>query len=62
MQDTPSNDVERMIKAQAVVTAVLNYFQYTKTTAFVMPIPATTPKVFIAAGEAQEIKELLARR
>lgn len=62
MPDNSMNDLERMVKTQAVVTAVLNFFQYTKTTAFVLPIPGTTPKVFIAAGEPEEINALLEKR
>jgi hypothetical protein len=62
MSDNQQNDVERMMRTQAVVTAALNFFQHTHTTAFLIPVPGTTPKVYVAAGEAEEIRELLDKR
>ena len=44
---------------QAVVKAALDLFAHTSSAAFMFPIQNTTPPLFIAVGERDQIKELI---
>jgi hypothetical protein len=44
---------------QRVFTAVLDLFAYTRTSAFSLPIPNTTPQLLVAAGEGETLRRLL---
>jgi hypothetical protein len=41
------------------VDAVLELFDYTGTSAFSLPIPGTSPPLYVAAGEAETIALLV---
>lgn len=45
---------------KAVIDAVLNLFGVSRTDSFLIPIPGTTPIVYIAAGEKKQVMDLLA--
>jgi hypothetical protein len=49
------NEPER----KAVIDAVLNLFGASKTESFLLPIPDTSPQLWIAAGEMEEIRSLV---
>jgi len=42
-----------------MAVAALRYFEVTGTRLFTIPIPNTTPQLFVAAGERESIVELL---
>ena len=42
-----------------MTVAALRYFEVTGTQLFVIPIPNTTPPLFLAAGERESVIELL---
>jgi hypothetical protein len=42
-----------------MTVAALRYFEVTGTRLFIIPIPNTTPPLFVAAGERESIVELL---
>lgn len=42
-----------------MTVAALRYFEVTGTRFFIIPIPNTTPPLFVAAGERESIVELL---
>lgn len=48
------------VTQQTVIAAALNIFGETATAAFFLPIPNTTPPLFVAAGEREQIAALAA--
>jgi len=42
-----------------MTVAALRYFEVTGTRLFTIPVPNTTPQLFVAAGERESIVELL---
>lgn len=49
-----------MITHRPIIQAALDEFGASKSAAFCLPIPNTTPQLFVAAGEADWIRKLLA--
>ena len=55
----PPKDLHEEALQKRIVDAVLELFEYTDTSAFSLPIPGTSPPLYVAAGEAETIALLV---
>ena len=56
------SDLLREQKERAVITAVLDLFGVTGSAAFSLPIPQTTPSLYVVVSENREIDALASER
>lgn len=62
MDSTYDFSAERKKREAEVIRAALELCHYTGTAAFVLPVPGTSPKVYVTCGDLSGLEHLIAAK